>query len=194
MDSSVYSSSSETSVLLAAVRKGEGRAADLLFVRLYDELRRLSGVYVAAESHGATLSATDLVHEAYLKLIAGGDWKDRAHFMAVAARVMRQILIDRARARRASKRGGDRPAVTLDYNLIGILNTDAAGDSSEQILAVDAALEQLATRDADLARVVELRFFGGLEVREVAEVLAVSERTVARQWSRAKAHLRAELV
>ena len=175
--------------LLAAARKGEARAADLLFERLYDELRRLSGRYVAAESDGATLSATDLVHEAYLKLITGGDWTDRAHFMAIAARAMRQILIDRARARRATKRGGGARAVTLVDDLFG----GGLDDAHEHILAVDAALNRLSTRSESLARFVELRFFGGLEVREVAEVLGISARTAARQWARAKAHLRAEL-
>lgn len=179
--------------MLLAARQGEARAVDLLFDRLYDELRRLSSGYLAAESPGVTLSATDLVHEAYLKLITTGDWQDRAHFMAIAARAMRQILIDRARARRASKRGGDVRAVTLDYDLLGAPHAEAESDAHEHVLAIDAALEHLATRDTHLARVVELRFFGGLEVREVAEVLGLSERTAARQWARAKAHLRAEL-
>jgi RNA polymerase sigma factor (TIGR02999 family) len=186
-------SSAETTALLAAARKGEARAADLLFGRLYDELRRLSGAYVAAEAHGATLSATDLVHEAYLKLISGGDWADRAHFMAIAARAMRQILTDRARARRAAKRGGEARAVTLDPDLLGAPLPGSPSDAHEQVLAVDAALERLSARDEDLGRLVELRFFGGLEVREVAEVTGVSERTAARQWARAKAHLLAEL-
>ena len=187
------SSSEETTALLSAVRKGEARAADRLFSRLYDELRRLSGIYVAAEPHGATLSATGLVHEAYLKLITGGDWVDRAHFMAIAARAMRQILTDRARARRASKRGGEARAITLDHDLLGAHLAGAAPDAHEHVLAIDAALERLSARDEDLGRLVELRFFGGLEVREVAEVLGVSARTAARQWARAKAHLRAEL-
>ena len=193
MESPRRSPSAETTALLAAARKGEARAADLLFTRLYDELRRLSGAYVAAEAHGLTLSATGLVHEAYLKLIAGGDWADRAHFMAIAARAMRQILTDRARARRASKRGGEARAVTLDYDLLGAHLPGADPDAHEQVLAVDAALERLSARDEHLGRLVELRFFGGLEVGEAAEVLGVSARTAARQWARAKAHLLAEL-
>ena len=183
----------ETTALLVAVRSGESGAADLLFVRLYDELRRLSGAYVAAERHGATLSATDLVHEAYLKLIASDDWAGRAHFMAVAARAMRQILTDRARARRALKRGGVTRAVTLDYDLLGVRLPVAEQAPLQQVLDVNDALEKLSAHDEQLGRLVELRFFGGLEVREVAEVLGVSERTAARQWARAKAHLLAEL-
>ncbi len=186
-------SSVDTTALLLAARKGEARAADLLFVRLYDELRRLSQGHLAAEPHGATLSATGLVHEVYLKLIAGGDWTDRAHFMAIAARAMRQILTDRARARQSSKRGGGARAVTLDYDILGTHLPEAEHDALAEVLSVDAALDRLASRDEHLARLIELRFFGGLEVREAAVVLGVSARTAARQWSRAKAHLRAEL-
>lgn len=179
---------SKTTALLLAARNGETRAADLLFARVYDELRRLSQTYVSAEPHGVTLSATGLVHEAYLKLIAEGDWADRAHFMAVAARAMRQILTDRARARSAQKRGGEARPVTLEDDY-----AKAGEDAYEHVLAVDAALDQLSTRNAHLAQLVELRFFGGLEVREAADVLGISARTAARQWARAKAHLRAEL-
>ena len=183
----------ETTALLLSARKGEARAADLLFERLYDELRRLSGAYLAAETRGATLSATGLVHDAYLKLIAGGDWEDRAHFMAIASRAMRQILIDRARARSAAKRGGKARPVSLDADLASDPLPDVALDAPEQVLAVDAALKRLSARDARLGRLVELRFFGGLDVAEVAEVLDISERTAARQWARAKAHLLADL-
>ena len=135
-----------------------------------------------------TLSATGLVHEVYLKLIRSGGWSDRAHFMAVAARAMRQILTDRARARSAQKRGGNQKAITLhdDLNI-------AESTATDQILAVDGALNRLAVRDAELARVVELRFFGGMEIAEIADVLGVSQRTVARKWARAKAHLRSDL-
>ena len=178
----------KTKALLVAARNGEARAADLLFARVYDELRRLSQAYVSAEPHGVTLSATGLVHEAYLKLLAEGDWADRAHFMAVAARAMRQILTDRARARSAQKRGGPARPVTLGEECAG-----TSEDAHEHVLAIDAALDQLSARNADLAQLVELRFFGGLEVREAADVLGISARTAARQWARAKAHLRAEL-
>lgn len=178
----------ETTALLAAARDGEPRAADQLFVRVYGELRQLSHARIQAEPGVVTLTATDLVHEAYLKLIDSEDWTDRAHFMAVAARAMRQILTDRARARQAHKRGGKARAITLNDDLVG-----NGQDADEHILNVDAALERLAVRNQDLARVVELRFFGGLEVAETAEVLGISPRTAARQWARAKAHLRADL-
>ncbi len=182
------SPSPETTALLSAARNGRPRAADLLFERVYNELRRLARKRIAADSPMVTISATELVHEAYLKLVDGKDWEDRAHFMAIAARAMRQILIDRARARGTHKRGGSARAITLQDDLVG-----TAGDVHEQILNVDAALNRLAVRNEHLARLVELRFFGGLDVDETAEVLGVSPRTAARQWARAKAHLRAEL-
>ncbi|PAP81426.1 hypothetical protein B1759_08885 [Rubrivirga sp. SAORIC476] len=174
----------ETTALFQAAREGDARAADALFPHVYGELRRLAQARIAGESGVVTVSATGLVHEAYLKLVEGGDWSDRAHFAAVAARAMRQILTDRARARNAAKRGGAARAVTLDADLAGLAET-----TSEQVLAVDDALEQLAARDARLAELVELRFFGGLEVAEAAEALGISVRTAARDWARAKAHL-----
>lgn len=179
----------DTIALLARSRSGDRRAADLLFDRVYDELRRISQAQIGGESGGVTISATGLVHEAYLKLLGAGEWADRGHFVAVAARAMRQILTDRARARATLKRGAGAAAVTLVPDVMGGAESGIADD----VLAVDAALDRLALRDADLARLVELRFFGGLEVAEVAEVLGVSPRTAARQWARAKAHLRAEL-
>ena len=181
-------SSAETLTLLSAARGGDARAADLLFPRVYDELRRLAQARVAAERAGLTLGATGLVHEAYLKLVGGGDWQDRTHFTAVAARAIRQILTDHARARQTAKRGAAARPITLDADRMG-----AAPEPDAVVLAVDAALDRLAARDADLARLVELRFFGGLEVAEAAEALGVSPRTAARMWGRAKAHLRADL-
>ena len=176
-----------TTALLSAAGDGDSRAADLLFDRVYDELRRLSQAQIGAEPGVVTISATGLVHEAYLKLIGADGWANRGHFVAVAARAMRQVLTDRARARMAEKRGGGAAAVTL---VTGHLGTEQVADD---VLAVDAALDRLAARNVDLARLVELRFFGGLEVAEAADVLGVSSRTAARQWARAKAHLRADL-
>lgn len=178
----------ETTALLRDIRDGDARAADLLFPSVYDELRRLSEKHIRNGSNAVTLSTTGLVHEAYLKMIGGGDWADRAHFMAVASRAMRQILTDRARARKADKRGGALRAVTLHDDLIA--GHDAPLD---QILAVNAALERLETQDTRLARLVELRFYGGMEVGEAAEVLGTSPRTTARDWARAKAYLRSYL-
>ena len=178
--------SADTTVLLHATRDGDAEASARLLPLVYAELRRISQARIDAEPGVVTVSATGLVHEAYLKLVGAGDWADRVHFMAVASRAMRQILTDRARARTADKRGGPDRAVTLRHDLVG---DDGAGD----VLALDAALDRLARRDAELARVVELRFFGGLEVAEVAEALGVSPRTAARMWARAKAYLRADL-
>lgn len=183
-------SSPATTLLLESARAGDARAADLLFPRVYAELRRLAGAHVRRERESDTLNATGLVHEAYLKLVGadGGAWHDRAHFVAVAACAMRQILTDHARARRAAKRGGGARAVTLDPERV------AADDGpAENVLAVDAALRRLAAHDADLARLVEVRFFGGAGIDEAAEVLGVSPRTAARMWARAKAHLRVDL-
>lgn len=179
---------SDTTALLHSVRDGDPRAADLLLPHVYAELRRLSQSRLSAEPGVVTLSATGLVHEAYLKLVDGGGWADRAHFMAVAARAMRQILTDRARARNAQKRGGvDRP-VTLADDFVG-----TEDEALDRVLAVDQALDRLAAHDAELARLVELRFFGGMETDEVAAVLGISPRTAARRWARAKAHLNAFL-
>lgn len=180
--------STETTALLHAVRNGDDRACDALFPHVYAELRRLSEQRIRRQSGAVTLSATGLVHEAYLKMAGGGDWADRAHFMAVAARAMRQILTDRARARTADKRGGALRAVTLHDDEVGTEDI-----SLDQILSVDAALERLAAHDARLARLVELRFYGGMEVDEIAEVLGTSPRTTARDWARAKAYLRSFL-
>ncbi|OZC01804.1 ECF-type sigma factor [Rubricoccus marinus] len=177
---------SPTTVLLRASQKGDGRASDALFQQVYDELRRLAQSKIDAEPGVVTVSATGLVHDAYLKLIDGGDWADRSHFKAVAARAMRQILTDRARMRSAAKRGGDARAITLNADVAG-----AAESPSDQILAVDEALTRLGTHDKRLAHLVELRFFGGMEVAEVAEALGISPRTAAREWARAKAHLHA---
>lgn len=178
----------ETSALLVAARNGSDDAHGRLFAHVYGELRRLSQSKLAAMP-GATVSATGLVHEAYLKLMGTeGGWDTRGHFMCVAARAMRQILTDRARARHALKRGGPAHATTLDASL-GV----ASDDAPDQVLAVDQALGRLEALAPDLARLVELRFFAGLEVREAAEALGVSERTAARMWGRAKAHLRASL-
>ncbi len=178
----------ETTALLHDIREGDARAIDALFPVVYDELRRLSEKHIRNRSDAVTLSSTGLVHEAYLKMVGGGDWADRAHFMAVAARAMRQILTDRARARRADKRGGVLRAVTLHDDLVA--GHDAPAD---QLLAVNAALERLEARDERLARLVELRFYGGMEVDEAAEVLGTSPRTTARDWARAKAYLRSFL-
>ncbi len=156
---------------------------------VYNELRRLAAHYMKAERPDHTLQPTALVHEAYLRLVGRGqrDWKDRAHFFAVAADTMRTLLVDHARARLAAKRGGGRTRTELG---------DTAETNcleGEDLIALDEALSRLAVQDARQARIVELRYFGGLDIREVAAVLGISERTVKREWSMAKAWLYVEL-
>ena len=164
--------------LLARAQEGDRQATDELLPLVYEELRELADRFLAAEKRGATLQPTALVHEAYLRLVGSDQagWENRAHFFGAAARAIRRILVDRARARRAARRGGDRPLR---------LDTDAplAGPGpSLDVLALDEALAKLASVDAQKARVVELRFFGGLSVDETAASLGVSASTVAREW------------
>lgn len=173
----------ELSVASAAA---QASPLDAVFEDVYAELRRLSGRHLDADPH-ATLSATGLVHEAYLKLNREKQWQDRAHFFRIAAQAMRQVLTDRARARYAQKRGGKQQAVTLKADLL------VSEASEENVLAIDAALRQLEAYDKSLVQVVEMRFFSGLDMHEIAEVLDVSPRTAARKWARAKAHLAAFL-
>ena len=162
---------------------------DTLLPLVYQELRRLAAGYLRREKPGQTLQPTALVHEAYLRLMKDRPdrWQNRAHFCAIAAHSMRQILIERARARGAVKRGGARPRVTLDEALV------AGEDRSIDLLALDEALERLAQLDPEQARLVELRFFGGLTVEETAEAMDISPATVKRHWTVAKAWLTREL-
>lgn len=172
-----------------AWRGGDEDAGEVLFARVYDELRRLASGQLRGGRGSVTLQTTALVHEAYLRLVgaSGGEIHDRAHLLAVAATAMRQIVVDHARRRGAAKRGGDAVRVEL-------ADSDAAVASSlAEVLAVDAALERLATLDPRLARTVEMRFFAGLSVAEVALALDVSERTVKRDWRTARAFLHREL-
>jgi RNA polymerase sigma factor (TIGR02999 family) len=156
---------------------------------VYDELRRLARRYLAREKPGQTLQSTALVNEAYLRLLKEKKhpWQNRAHFCAIAAGSMREILVERARARAASKRGGSRVRVSLDESM------RAAEDKSVDVLALHEALERFAELDPDLARLVELRFFGGLTIEETAEELGTSPATVKRNWKLAKAWLVREL-
>lgn len=176
-------------LLLDQARRGDKEAESRLASAVYNELHRLAERQMLGERAGHSLQATVLVHEAFIRLVAdtGRDWHNRTHFFAVAAQVMRRLLIDYARARSAEKRGRGRQRIELD---------DADGftaDNCEEWIAVDQALERLAERDPRMARVVELRFFGGLQEDEIGEVLGVSTRTVKRDWKVAKAWLRGEL-
>lgn len=180
---------SETTQLLRACAGGNRQAFDDLVPRVYRELRRLAGRCLQNEQPGQTLQATDLVHEAYLRLADAShlDWQHRSHFFAVSASVMRRILVDRARRRVAAKRGGRAAQIDLD----GVV--DIATRRSKELIALDDALNALADGDSRKARVVELRFFAGMEVRETAAVLGISPETVMRDWRVAKAWLLKEL-
>jgi RNA polymerase sigma factor (TIGR02999 family) len=177
----------EVTRLLKTLREGERSALDDLFPLIYRELHALAHRQLAARRPGQTLNSTALVHEAYLKLVGQKDaaWQDRQHFFAVAATAMRHIIVDYARHRRALKRGGNVQPTLLDEDRMGV----PVEGRIEEIIALDDALEQLAQLDDRLVRVVELRFFGGLSVEETAELLDVSERTVKRDWRKARAFL-----
>jgi RNA polymerase sigma factor (TIGR02999 family) len=175
--------------LLAEARAGKAEALDALLPLVYDELRRVARAYLRRERPGQTLQATGLVHEAYLRLMKERhvEWQNRAHFCAIAASSMRQILVERARARKAAKRGGAWAKLSLHEELA------AAPDTGVDVEALDQALERLAARDPDQARLVELRYFGGLTIEETAGVLGVSPATVKRSWMVARAWLKKEL-
>jgi RNA polymerase sigma factor (TIGR02999 family) len=172
------SGSAGVTSLLVRAREGDRQATDDLLPLVYEELRQLADRFLAAERHSATLQPTALVHEAYLRLV-GSDpagWENRAHFFGAAARAIRRILVDRARARHAARRGGHGP-LRLDTNA-----PLAEPGPSLDVLALDEALAKLASIDAQKARMVELRFFGGLSVDETAATLGVSPSTVDRDW------------
>jgi RNA polymerase sigma-70 factor (ECF subfamily) len=180
---------SETTQLLRAWAGGDQGALDELTPRVYDELRRVAGRFMQNERPGRTIQTTALVHEAYLKLVdvSQVDWQHRAHFFAIAAQIMRRILLDRARRRVAAKRGGAVERVNLEEA------PDIGSSRAREVVALDDALTALAKIDPRKARVIELRFFGGLSVDETAAVLRVSSGTVMRDWKLARAWLLAEL-
>ena len=175
--------------LLLAWARGDETALDQLIPLVHDELRRLARRHMAGERAGHTLQATALVNEAYLRLIEVNQvrWQNRAHFFAISAQLMRQILVDYARKRRSRKRGGDVRQVFLDEEMI------VSEERAANVVALDDALKSLAEIDPRKSQIVELRFFGGLSIEETAEVLAVSPGTVMRDWTLAKAWLRREI-
>jgi RNA polymerase sigma-70 factor, ECF subfamily len=181
--------SAEITRLLKAWGGGDAAALERLTPAVYQELRRRARGYMRHQAPGNTLQTTALVNEAYLHLVdaAGVDWQDRAHFFAVCARIMRGILVDAARARGSAKRGGGTPRVNLD----DVPNLTSQRD--REIVAIDDALKLLAEMDPRKARVIELRFFGGLSVEETAEVLKLSPQSVMRDWKLAKAWLAREM-
>ena len=174
----------------------EPRKPDELMPQVYDELRRLAANYLRHERPGQTLQATALVHEAFLRLSKEKNqpWKNRTHFLAIAALSMRQILVQRARARHAEKRGGGAEKITLDESVMRGDRPERGGEAGGvDVLALDTALEKLAALDPQQAKIVELRYFGGLTVEEVAEALDISPATVKRHWTVARAWLHKEL-
>jgi len=171
--------------LIARWSDGDESALHALIPLVYDDLRRMAHRHRAREAPGHILDTTAIVHEAYMSLAEGrrAAWRNRAHFFAVASRVMRHVLVDYARRKHAEKRGGELIRVPLRDDL------SSNDDDVVDVLGLEEALEWLAERDARMARVVECRFFGGMTVEEVADVLGVSTRTVEREWTRARAHL-----
>lgn len=182
-------STAEITRLLRRLNDGDQAASEPLLARVYAELRRLARGQLERGPAQTTLQPTALVHEAYLRLVDhdAADWQGRQHFFAVSARAMRQVLIDHARARAAAKRGGDRRREPLDAVLVEI------EQRAIDLLALEESLQRLASVDEQLARIVELRFFAGLDHGEVADVLGVSTRTVERGWRTARAWLYKEL-
>lgn len=179
----------DVTILLGQLAQGKDGAASKLIPHVYNELRRLAGGYMRSERSDHTLQPTALVHEAYLKLVEqrNVNWQGRAHFFAIAAQMMRRILIDHARSHLRDKRGaGERP-VPLEEALV------FAPEQSLELVKLDESLKRLAQFDARQSKIVELRFFGGLTVEQTAEVLGISPKTVKRDWSMAKAWLHGDL-
>jgi RNA polymerase sigma factor (TIGR02999 family) len=182
-------SSKEVTELLVAWSDGDRAALGQLMPLVYDELRHIAHRYLAHERAGHTLQTTALVNEAYLRLVNAREmqWQNRAHFFAVASQLMRMILVDYARSRKSAKRGGGAHHVPLDEAL------EVADERAAELIALDDALKALAAFDERKCRIAELRYFGGLTVEETAEVLKLSDVTVARDWRLAKAWLHREL-
>lgn len=179
----------EITTLLRRVQDGDGVAQNALVEAVYDELKVIAARYMRRESSGHTLQTTALVNEAFLKLIhvKSTTWQDRAHFFAVASQLMRRILVDHARKHLAGKRGGGVDMLPLNEAIV--FSPDRAGP----LVQLDEALTRLAESEPRTARVIELRFFGGLSIEETAEVLQISPRTVKREWGFGRAWLRSEM-
>jgi RNA polymerase sigma factor (TIGR02999 family) len=180
----------DVTLLLDQVRQGNKQAEAELIPLIYSELRRIAGSQMRDERAGHTLQPTALVHEVYLRMAdqTRVHWKSRAHFFAVAAKLMRRFLVDHARERAADKRGGHQVPLEIEN-----FDAEYVSQRPEEILAIEGALQRLEAFDPRQARIVEMRCFGGLTVDEVAEALLISPRSVKREWSMAKAWLRAEL-
>jgi RNA polymerase sigma factor (TIGR02999 family) len=184
---------SETPLITGLLREAAGgslQATDHLLSVLYDELRRVAGNIIRGEAPGRTLQTTELVHEAYLRLVGQtrGDWNDRTHFLATASLAMRRVLVDHARRRLTQRRGGNLKKLSLDEALV--IGTE---ESDIVLLALEHALGKLAARHPEAARVVEMRYFGGLSHDECAQVMGFSPRTASRHWEFAQAWLYREM-
>jgi|ERR1041385_7634333 RNA polymerase sigma factor (TIGR02999 family) len=181
--------SGEVTRLLVDLRTGNKDAESKLLVLLYDELRRIAASYLRRERPDHTLQPTALINEAYLRIVdlAQQNWENRAHFLGVCARIMRQILVDHARQRNAAKRGGkDRPLPLDDHSI-------SSAHRSIEFVALDEALSRLEAFDSRQSRVVELRFFGGMSEEEISHILGISVRTIKRDWNVARAWLYSEM-
>src|SRR5687767_11776586 len=188
---SLLSVTSQTNItqLLEEASRGDQKAVDALFEAVYVELRLLARDYLRDERPDHTLQATALVHEAYLRLVGGQIiWQNRAQFFSIAAQVMRHILVDHARKLSADKRGRRPGRVSLDDAI------DLAAERNINFIALDDALKTLATLDAAQSRIVELRFFGGLTIKEISEMLQISEMAVSRKWKTAKLWLHNQMI
>lgn len=176
-------------LLLVDWSRGDEVALERLMPLVYEELRRMARSFMRNQAAGHTFQTTELIHEAYLKIARGAEqnWENRAHFFGVASQAMRHILVDYARGKQRQKRGGWQERVTFAENL------PVSGDSSEKLVALDDALKQLAILDARKSRVVEMKFFGGLSVEEIAGVLKITTKTVTRDWQFARLWLSREL-
>jgi RNA polymerase sigma factor (TIGR02999 family) len=181
----------EVTRILAAIEQGDPRAVDELFPLVYQELRRLAAQRLSRESPGQTLQATALVHEAYLRLVGGENqsWSGRHHFFSVAAEAMRRILIESARRKKSLRHGGGRKRIDFDEAILA-KNNDA---SSDELIALDEALEKLSKKDKVKADLVKLRYFAGLTCDQAAEVLGISSSTADRYWTYARSWLRLEI-
>ena len=180
----------EVTLLLRRMREGQSGAEDQLIRLVYHELRRIAGACMRDERPGHSLQPTALIHEAWLRLAGQSQiaWRDRAHFFGLAARMMRRILVDHARARLADKRGAGAVVLSLDW-----VEIDSSPRKLDEILAVDEALARLRQLDPQQAQIVEMHYFAGMTVKETAEALGISPRTVDREWAFASAWLRREL-
>jgi RNA polymerase sigma-70 factor (ECF subfamily) len=185
----VNDSSHQITLQLVDWSKGDEDALELLMPLVYEELRRMARNYMRRQPSGHTFQTTELIHEAYLKIVAGKErqWQNRAHFFGVAAKAMRHILVDYARSKSRNKRGGWLDRITF------VEDAAVSSGRSEEIVALDDALNQLAALDERKVRVVEMKFFGGLKTEEIAGVLRISPETVKRDWSFAQTWLLREL-